>query len=438
MKINYPNRTQQPRIASPLELGLQEPEQLVLQNGSSAYLIKQGKDEVCRIDFVVKAGSAYQEKMLVASGVSKLLKEGTSTLNSKQIADTLDFHGAYFESSISKDSAVFSLFTLSKHLDALLPLFSSLIFDASFPEHEINLYLERQKQEFLVNSEKVRFRAMLEFNKLVFGEGTAYGQIASLEDYNHMSREDVLSFYNRYYQPENVYLIVSGHITDHLLSLLESNFGHQQGGQYVASEKKAFTQPINTRQCFVKKENSMQSAIRVGTPIMNKLHPHYNQFVLLNTVLGGYFGSRLMSNLREEKGLTYGVNTFITNYEHGGYFSVSTEVNVDASELALSEICKEMELLRTEEVPNEELDLVKQYLYGTFLRNFDGAFSLAERFKSVMDFGLDLGFYQKSLEEILRTDAKQLMEMARLYLREENMIKLVVGGMDDYASFIQS
>ena len=156
-------------------------------------------------------------------------------------------------------------------------------------------------------------------------------------------------------------------------------------------------------------------------------HPDYNKFLLLNTVLGGYFGSRLMSNLRENKGYTYGVNSFVTNYKHAGFFSVSTEVNVQYTDAALSEIFQELNRLRNTKVDDEELTRVKNYIYGTFLRTFDGPFSLAERYIGAKDIGKGFSFYKKSLNDILQVTTEELREAANKYLDPDDMITLVVG-----------
>lgn len=428
INLNLPDRIQIPTAGQPIQLKLKEPEHIRLQNGSSVYLIREGVDEVSRVDLVLDAGTAQQEKMLVASGVCQLLKEGTHSHSSREIADKLDYYGAYFECSTNKDNTVLTLYTLSKHIKELFPLFCSLFFEAAFPEEELKIYIDRQRQEFLVNSERVRYRAMLEFNSLVFGEGSRYGQTAALSDYDQLKREDILSFYRKYYRPENAYLIVSGCVDEQFIPLAEKYFGQHTNYLNHGSDNGApYVLAPDVKEKFVLKAESMQSAIRIGLPIMNKQHPDYNRFVLLNTVLGGYFGSRLMTNLREDKGLTYGVSSFLTSFKHGSYFSISTEVNADATTLALQEIDHEMNVLRNQKVPPEELKLVKQYLYGTFLRNFDGAFALAERFKSVRDVGLTFDFYLNSLDEILLTSAEQLLEMANTYLKAEDMIRLVVG-----------
>ncbi len=428
--IEMLNRQQIPALGKPDRLNLKEPDCLTLENGVELFVINAGNEPVTRIDLVLQAGSVHQHKKLVSGSVGSLLKEGTSSLTALQIAEELDYHGAYFDVNASKDTTTVTLFSLTRHLTKLVPLLSAIFNDAVFPEDELRIYLTRRKQEFLVNIEKVRFKASLEFNKLVFGKNTAYGQVLEESDFDLLERSDLLDFYNARYIPENTYIILSGKVDDSVTAMIEEHFGRGWSkGSGVKPPRLSYASVDPLKEQFVKKKGSMQSAIQVGRQIVSKLHPDYNRFVLLNTILGGYFGSRLMSNLREDKGYTYGVNSFVANYVHGGYFAVATQVNAGHTQAALDEIFKEVRLLREKEVSDEELSLVKNYIYGTFLRNFDGPFALAERFRAVRDFGLGFDFYRKSLDEILSTDARQLLETANKYLQAEDLYRLVVGEM---------
>lgn len=422
-------RSNKPSFGDPVNLRLKEPKLSILDNGIEAYCIDAGEEEVCRLDIIVKAGSAYQDKKLVATSTGKLLKEGTKKLSSAAIAEKFDSKGAYLDIGVTKDSANVTLYSLNKHLTELLPLIGELLSTAVFPEDELNIHVERQRQEFLTNNEKVRYKAMLEFNSMVFGTNAAYGQQVNLEDFGKLRRENVIDFYQSRYIPENTYIILSGNLDKEILSLTNKYIGNGWGHNQVESPLPVFANKMAPENKVITKKGALQSAIRVGRAIIAKTHPDYNAFVLLNTILGGYFGSRLMSNLREDKGYTYGVSSFIANFVNASYFSISTEVNADHTASALSEIQNELELLTKEKVGNKELQLVKNYIYGTFLRNFDGPFALAERYRSVRDFGLNFAFYSSSLNEMLQINADTLIETARKYLDQDDMIQLVVGNM---------
>jgi len=425
---HIPDRTQMPPLGQVSALTLTEPEVITLSNNMELNVIKAGTEEITRIDVVFEAGSSYQKKRLVAGGTNNLLKEGTSSKNSATIAGILDYYGAYLHNQINKDTASVTLYSLSKHLDHLLPLLGELISDSVFPEQELAIYLERQKQEFLVNVEKVRYMASLEFNKMIFGENTAYGQVISIADFNKITREDVIEFYHHYYCPEKAYIIISGNVNAKIIALTEEHLGT------LASAKKAtvqqdilFSENYYQKEKFLERNGALQSALRVGKQIVNKTDPDFPAIQLLNTVLGGYFGSRLMSNLREDKGYTYGISSYIQAYKHATYFTVATEVNADFTEAAMNEICKEIDLLRKDRVGDEELQLVKNYLFGNFLKSFDGPLALAERFRAAKDSGLDFNYYTQSLNNMMQLSSEELLKTARQYFNSESLLHLVVG-----------
>lgn len=426
------DRLKIPDLGKPTLLKLDEPKSLRLGNGVNVYAIEAGNEAVSRIDIVLQAGSVFQKKKLVADTVGALLQEGTENLGAREMAEKLDYCGAYFDVNVSKDTTTLTLFSLTKYLKELLPIMKEMLCKATFPQEEINIHLDRKRQEYLVNIEKVRYKASLEFNKLIFGEKTAYGQALKIEDFEQLKRQDFLEFYSEQFTSKKSYIILSGKVDDSVRDLVELNFGSSWNTGDLSRKQDINYASINKQKVhFIDKKESMQSAIRIGRQMVSKLHPDYNAFILLNTILGGYFGSRLMANLREDKGFTYGVNSFVTNYLHSGYFSITTEVNAQHTQAALTEIYKEIKLLREKRIDNEELTLVKQYIHGTFLRNFDGPFALAERFRSARDFGLGFEFYKNSLQEIGTIDAHQLIETANKYLQQEDLQQLVVGKIND-------
>ena len=414
----------------PIQLAFEEPDKELLDNGMEIHLIDAGNEDVLRIDVVISAGSVYQNKKLTATSVGKLLKEGVNGYSSSKIAEIIDYYGAYLDISVTKDTSTITLYSLSKHLEHLIPVISKMLREANFPNEEVQIHIDRKRQEFLVNSEKVRYKAMLEFNKLVFGEGSAYGQILDIDDFDLIQRSDLLSFYHENYHPENAYIVVSGRISSKVTKLLNKYIGlnwksNRSANQYVPEKGIS-----GDKEKYIEKPDALQSAIRIGRPIFSKKHVDYNKFLLLNTVLGGYFGSRLMSNLREDKGFTYGIHSFVTNYKNAGFFSVSTEVKANVTGEAIDEIKNELNRLRTEKIGEEELNRVKNYIYGTFLRTFDGPFALAERFKSAKDIDEGFSFYKRSLDDMLQVTPEALLGIANSYLVPEEMITLVVGNYD--------
>ncbi len=428
---NIPNRKKIPTNRKLGDLNIIKPEHSILKNGLDLYFIESGLENVTRLDIIVGAGSMFQQKSLCSSFTSNMLKEGTANLSSQQIAEELDFNGAYLNTSTSKDKAVITLFSLSKHLSKLLPMLKSLVTDASFPENEFKVQRDREKQEFLINSEKAKIIANRSFNELIFGETTAYGRVTTLDDFDKISNSDLQKFHKNFYQPKNSYLIVSGKPNNESKKLINKLFGEEwQNNNFEVQLPTNISTKQFSQEKTIKREQFLQSAIRLGKNVINKFDKDYSKLLFTNTILGGYFGSRLMSNLREDKGMTYGVSSFISSFLHGSYFAIATEVNIKQTKEALKEIEKEIRILQNEKIDSGELNLVKNYIYGNFIKNFDGPFALAEMFMAVNNFGLSFDYYQESLKKMMAISAEDVLETAQKQFDLNEISTLVVGNRE--------
>jgi len=357
-----------------------------------------------------------------------MLEEGTSKMNAAQIADAVDYFGAFLEVGVSQDSASVVLYTLNKHLKATLPVVEDVIKNASFPQHELVTHLTNKKQKFHVNNQKVANVARKRFSELIFGEKHPYGINVKESDFDAINQSHLNDFYTKYYRANSCKIILAGKINDDVYTLLDEHFG---GNDWLAqnnlSREGIAVVSASDREQLIYKEDALQSAIRIGKILFNKTHPDFQKMQILNTVFGGYFGSRLMSNIREDKGYTYGIGSGIASLQHSGYFFISTEVGVDVCKNALNEIYFEMDRLRTELIPDEELQLVKNYLLGTFLRSVDGPFAMADRFKGIMEYGLSYNYFDNYIATIKNVSASDLRDLAKTYFDKNSMIELVVG-----------
>jgi predicted Zn-dependent peptidase len=289
------------------------------------------------------------------------------------------------------------------------------------------VYIQNHKQQLIVDNEKVGSLVRRKFNQIIFGNEHPYGFLVQPEDYDGLKVDDLRAFHRRKYSPSNCTIIVSGLVGDSTIQLLNKFFGKwKTDGIEIRAEKPAF-KPAQEKKHYVVKEGAIQSAIRIGKPFFNRSHPDYPGVAVANTLLGGYFGSRLMSNIREEKGYTYGIGSAVVSMKQEGYFFISTEVGAKVTNDALKEIYYEVDLMREELVDDEELEMVRNYMLGTFLKGIDGAFQLAERFKSIHLSGLDYGYYDHYIEKIRTIGPEEVREYARKYFDPASFFELVVG-----------
>lgn len=402
------------------------PDNYRLDNGITINSLSGGSQDILKIDFVFKAGQSQQTKPLIATATNFLMKEGTTKYNSKEIADGVDQYGAFLQSDVSFDSATFTLYSLSKHLDKVIPYFKSVICNPTFPEAEFKTYQLNAIEKFKINLEKVSFVGRKEFMCAVFGDENPLGKNTSLSDYQNLKNEDIVQFYTDFYALENCEIIISGKIDQSIIGIINTHFGKEKTGNSKANGIVDF-KTTQQQKLFIKKENALQSAIRIGRKLPNKLHPDYFGLQIFNTVLGGYFGSRLMKNIREDKGYTYGIGSGVASFLDGGYFYISTEVGSDVTKDALKEIYKEIAILRTEEISPEELELVKNYLLGKLLKSCDGPFNMASLFDNVHFYGLDYDFYNNYIKTIKEITPKTLLALGVKYFNLSDLTEVVVG-----------
>jgi zinc protease len=402
-----------------------------LDNGLPLFEINAGSQDIVKIEFLFEAGTRYQDQPLVSSSTNNLLMEGTANRTAKEIADAVDYYGAFIQHEVGKDFAMFSMYTLNKHLKAVLPIVKDVLTTPSFPQEELELHVRNSRQQFVVNTDKVAFLAKKGFNKLLFGQQHPYGMVAELEHFDLLTKEKLSSFYRKNYTLDRCTIIASGRVPDDLHALLNESFGSLPiQPNEDASVVNTSSIDYKPEQTFIHKPKAIQCGIRIGKVMMGKKDPDFIGMQVLNTILGGYFGSRLMSNIREEKGYTYGIGSGILSYQDTGCFFLVTEVGADVCKPALEEIYKEIGRLRTESISEDELRLVKNYMLGSFLRSTDGPFSLSDRFKEIHVHGLDYDYYDRFLEVVNTISSEELMKLANAHLQQDSLSEIVAGEIE--------
>ena len=424
--MNTPDRTAQPLLKKIDSLSISQPKTIVLSNGIKQHTFESNKHDAVRFDLIFKAGTALQNKMLAASTANRMLKEGTTKHSGHHIASRMDYHGAYIDLTTTKDFAWVSLFALKKSIPRLLPLLAEMIKEPAFRPTDFRILNSQQKQQFVVNSQKPKHIARHLFNEMIFGSGTPYGQSATVSDFDGLSNLDLAEFHNRFYNHSNACIILAGAVDETVQNAVSEYFADQWGssGNGQTKIQQSFQ---SAGEHWTEKPGSLQSAIQMGKLIINRNHPDFTKFIMLNTVLGGYFGSRLMSNIREDKGYTYGIYSQIAPFEQDAYFTIATEVGRDVTQQAMNEIRLEINRLRTEAIPQDELQLVRNYLTGSYLRGLDGVYNQSEKFRSVLGLPQGMDYYLQALETIQTVTTDELLELAKCYLDPESMLTIVVG-----------
>jgi predicted Zn-dependent peptidase len=302
-----------------------------------------------------------------------------------------------------------------------------ILTNSTFPEKEIETYIRNQQQKLQVSLQKNDVVARRLFNKALFGN-TLYGLGANPDDYKTLKRDDLLQHFRQMYQPKNCVVIVAGKLGADVLDLISTTFEGDWGAEKVQNDT---SQPAiaaaDEHFYFEEKPEALQSAIRMGIPAINRSHHHFPALQVLNTVLGGYFGSRLMANIREDKGYTYGIGSGLSSLKNGGALFIATEVGADVCKAAITEIEKEVNILKTTLIPTEELALVRNYLLGSLLGSLENVFSHADKFKNLFFGGLDYNYYDNYVHIVKTVSPEEMKDLANVYLNLDGFYRVIVG-----------
>ncbi|MGB5007666.1 MAG: pitrilysin family protein [Ferruginibacter sp.] len=423
------NRIEAPVIKDAIEFNLQlKPcRQFTLNNGVPVYAIDAGAQEVLQLELVFYAGNWFEQQKNVAAATSYLLKNGTSGKNAFQLNETFDYYGAYCNRSCYNETAVVTLSCINKHLPALLPVVREMITDSVFPETELDIYKQNSKQKLKVSLQKCDYVANRLADAYLYGETHPYGKYTNPEDLDALNSSLLKDFFKQYYLNGQCVIFVSGKLPENLPGQLNNAFG-DLGLKPFNKVIPPITQlPASEKKYRIQNDvNGVQGAIRIARPFHNRHHPDFMKVMVLNTLFGGFFGSRLMSNIREDKGYTYGIHSFVQNHIHDSAWMISTEAGKDVCEATIEEVYKEMKILREEPVDAEELLLVRNFLIGTILGDLDGPFHIMGRWKNLVLNNLTDDYFYRSIETIKTISAEELQELAKKYLNPEEFYELVV------------
>ena len=423
------DRTTPPAIHDAVEFDYKLPplNTVQLDNNLPLYWVNAGVQDVVQIDWVFPAGLWYEPRQSVAHATAGLLKNGTAKYTAGEIHEALEFYGAQLKANASNDFATITLYSLTRHLPSLLPMVFEIITEASFPEHEVEIHKRNAIQRLLVNLRQCDFVANQKIDAILFGEEHPYGRFTKQENIEAITREDLVNFYKTNYNLAHARMFMAGSVGETEVKCLNDVFGKVALTPHVLEVKSFAPPPASERvQRFSNDPNGVQGAVRIGRLFPNRHHPDYTPTVVLNTLFGGYFGSRLMSNIREEKGYTYGIHSSMAPEVNGGSMIIHTETGRDVAELAVKEIYNEMEVLRNEPVSDDELLLVKNYLLGGILGDLDGPFSILQRWRTLILNGFTEEQFNNNIKIYKTITPAEIQALAQKYFVESEFYDVVV------------
>lgn len=393
-----------------------------LSNGIDVLIVRDVKQDVYKLELLFEAGKWFEPHAGISHFTAHLLEKGTRSKDSTQIAEAFDRLGAHVEISPGYDYSSISLYGLKKNWEEAFALFTEILQEPTFPKDELELMKSIFVQSLKVNLEKNNFVASQLIRKNVFGAQHPYGSSLTEIEAMRLEPEQLKSFHEKFYQPFVILLTVGPQFDERdILSSLA-----QYSGKKSVAQPLGQTGPLQKLE-MVSKEESSQTALRIGKRSLLKTDPDYVDFLMFNHLLGGYFGSRLMKNIREEKGLTYGIYSSLQSYRHDSLWMIGAEVNKENRELALSEIVAEVNQMLEVPFPLEELETAKSHFLGSLQSEVANPFSVTDKLKNIYLHKLSADFYSLLFERVRQITTDDLQRVGQLHFQTETFSTVTVG-----------
>lgn len=417
------NRSIQPDLVDLEQIDFVEPIKYRLSDKVNLYHMKDVPNMTTRLDLYFDAGKCKGD-IGIPSFVNGLLLSGTIDKTSIQINGEINYLGGFSDSGVSMENSVVSIFCLNENLKEIFNTLINAVKQTAFIEKEVKEYLADRKQSFKINLKKVGFLAQRKFQNKLFVSNSLYASTINEEDIDKITIDDLKKFHNENYENGLIKVVLVGDVKDTEVEYILANCKNITISESCILDSNLINTPSTSH---VPLTGAVQSAVKIGRILFNKKHEDYLDFMVLNTILGDYFGSRLMSNIREDKGYTYGIGSNVAEFNDSGYFIISTEVGKDVKDATIKEIKIELERLQNELVPTSELELVKNYILGQILKSADGPYAMMDLFLSADIHGLSIDFYNQAIHAVNDITPERIQELAKKYLNWDEMVIVTAG-----------
>lgn len=418
-----PDRTHAPDFAIPQKLDFLKPERQQLASGAPLYVLPGGSQRVIRMEVIYKAGKWHESQSGVSHFCAKMLQEGSKNFSAKSIAENFDMYGAHYEAMPGHDFTHISLHCLSDKVSRILPLLADILQQPTFPSDELNKIKDNFRQSLAINLQKNNYLASKIVREKLYSKLHPYGVDIEMDDLALIQPELLLNYHQEFYK--DFIIFITGAFADNTLREIKEALGEIP---YQANPSTALKNiNSNYEKVIIDKPDSLQSAVKLACLCFDRKHPDYFKLLLFNHVLGGYFGSRLMKNIREEKGLTYGIYSGVHALKNSSYFVVSAEVNKENNKIVIEEIYKEMQELADNLISEEELQIAVNNFIGGMQAELSTVFAHADKARSIVLNELEQDYHQKLLSTFLQASPATVQTTAQSFLKQSKFVEVTVG-----------
>lgn len=426
--MEYPDRNNCPIISKIETINYLHPSEIRLDNGIEATCFSSESSGIIQLSIIFNAGLEYSNISMLPIFSNSLLKEAPKGMSPDKFSELIDFYGCNLKGFVSNKYAGLKLLIPFNHFEKILDYVSKLLISPSLPNKELKILRENNFERIKLSLTKNKFLAVKHLSNLMFGCKNPFGIIPKPEDVYSFNKEDIVNFIYNNYNSLACKIIIAGEITDKEVSLLNKHLGSSVWGSLNNNKpihNNVVTENKKTR--FIYKPESSQSSILMGAFINPEKDDDIFEINILNSVLGGYFGSRLMKNIREDKGYTYGIGSFLTKFGDKTVLRIAVDASNIYTNNTIEEIKKEINRLSQELISTEELQLVKNYMLGDLLNSFNGVFNTANSYQGLRENNYDLTYIDKQVKKIKNIKPDTIRRVSNNYLNIEDFYTVVCG-----------
>lgn len=425
-----PDRRTAPEVSVPGNLIMPPVESLILANGARLACYSGGDADVNSLTVAIGGGTAEEEVAGLTSLTNAVAVDGTAAMTSEEIAEVLDFNGSWTSGNVGLHRSTRHFFSLNSRFDDVLPVIADIIESPVFPDHESAVGCEKSARQAELEREKERFYSDNEVNRLLKGRRSRSARVAEPDELRALTADDLRRAYRRAFNPLNMTVYLSGRLTPHIVDAVASRFeamkAHGEGVGPAASDFKADGKP---RRVDIPRPGALQSAISAGiaTPV-GRRDDDYEMLRIAVVALGGYFGSRLMLNIREDKGYTYGIGASLMGYPDESFLRISTQCDNRYANSVIDEIRAELLRLQSPDSFNaDEIERLRSFVTTLLTAELDSPFAIMNHHAVLDDVGAPADYFARQQRALASMTPESLAGMARRYLSPENLYIAVAG-----------
>ncbi len=422
------DRTTAPAISGFGELFIPETRTVMLDNGIPLTILDNGEQDVNRLTIVWDGGLAETSQSAIATITTNMLREGTQCHSGAEIAETIDFNGSWLKSSVQSHHTSLVLHSLNSRTANVLPTLAEIIDKPSFPEKEFTVLREKTARSLELECEKVEHYSTQNIRKMLMGENHPLLQNSTPDDIRNITINDLIEFHKRVFTPSTCGIYLAGRITPAIEDVVNNCFGTatiQSEGCHLNIIP--FTPSTDTRQIITKRDGALQSAVRFAIPTIDRSHPDYIPLRIATIALGGYFGSRLMMNIREDKGYTYGINAALLGYREGGLMTIATQCDNRYVTPLITEVKHEISRLASEKFPEDELQRLKHFVMTQLASILDSPFSMMDYYENMRYTPTPADYFAQQIHAVNSLTSAEITRLVSEHLSLDNLYIAITG-----------